>query len=426
MNFNTILYRLGIDPSNFINKDNEPIKTEYGFIYDVEQRKDIRICQKCGSVSSQIKGYFYCEINCSETDHIKDTLRIKKVRFKCNDCNKTYTMPINGIEKYSKISIQTKNMIIKDFAKIISFETIAIRYGLTRQRILQLFDESVPFAPRKYMPSALCIDEIRFKGEYNQNYCCVLYDFNQRCIVDIIRNRQLAYLDEYFQDIKENERNNVKYFISDMYDAYKTVKYKYFSSSLHIVDLFHVITQLTRAVNKIRVNTMNLLDKQSIEYKFMKSYWRFFLCRKEKLPNGFYEDKKSLNRYHYDDMIFKCCIKNNTLLEAYNILQDLFHYNQKRNFQEAFDFVNYIADRLIILDNQLLIDVGNTYRKWSVEIANGLARSQYGKHYTNGIAESINNHLKTIIKVSYGYHNFERFRKRAMLISSYEKELTSS
>ena len=48
---------------------------------------------------------------------------------------------------------------------------------------------------------------------------------------------------------------------------------------------------------------------------------------------------------------------------------------------------------------------------------------RFQKHYTNGIAENINNHLKTIIKLSYGYHNFERFRKRAMMIVTYRKDL---
>ena len=48
---------------------------------------------------------------------------------------------------------------------------------------------------------------------------------------------------------------------------------------------------------------------------------------------------------------------------------------------------------------------------------------QTGGHYTNGIAESINNHLKTIIKTAYGYHNFIRFRKRAMMILTYKKDL---
>ena len=32
MDFNTLLYRLGIDPSSFINRENEPIKTESGFM----------------------------------------------------------------------------------------------------------------------------------------------------------------------------------------------------------------------------------------------------------------------------------------------------------------------------------------------------------------------------------------------------------
>ena len=60
--------------------------------------------------------------------------------------------------------------------------------------------------------------------------------------------------------------------------------------------------------------------------------------------------------------------------------------------------------------------VGFLYIRWRVEIANGLAKTQNEIHYTNAIAESLNNQLKTIIKVAYGYKNFERFRKKALLI----------
>ena len=35
-------------------------------------------------------------------------------------------------------------------------------------------------------------------------------------------------------------------------------------------------------------------------------------------------------------------------------------------------------------------------------------------------AETDNNHLKTIIKAAYGYHNFERFRKRALMLITYK------
>ena len=55
------------------------------------------------------------------------------------------------------------------------------------------------------------------------------------------------------------------------------------------------------------------------------------------------------------------------------------------------------------------------------EIANAFTREAKELHYTNAIAECLNNQLKTIIKSAYGYHNFERFRKRAMLIITYTK-----
>ena len=424
MDFNTFLIRLGIDPSSFTNKYLEPIKTDKGFIYEVEQRTDNRICPYCNSKNVNIKDYDYIEINCSQTDQIQETLRIRKVRFKCKDCNKSFTPDISGIVKYSKTSSQTVNMIVNDFLKKITFKDIGIRYGLTTARVLQIFDDKVPYIPRKRMPFVLCVDEIRFKEEYNQNYCFVLYDFNKKQIVDIVKNRQLPYLEEYFDSIPEKERNDTKYFISDMYDGYRTIRRRYFTKAIHIVDLFHVISLLTNAVNSIRVKAMNRLDGKTLEYRFMKRHWKYFLCRKENIPDKFYTSRKTQEVFHYDDLVFRCVMKDKDLLEAYNVLQDLFHYNQYFfTFEDSLKFINNIADRLLLTNNPLLEPVGYSYRKWQVEIANGLAKSQSGRHYTNGIAESINNHLKSIIKAAYGYRSFVRFRKRAMMIITYKKEL---
>ena len=419
MNFNTILYRLGIDPACFINQENEPIKTDTGFIYEVRQRTDERECPYCHSSEAYINDYDTIEINCSETDQRDDVLRIRKVRFKCRKCGKTFTPPIKGIEPYSKTSSQTLQMIYNDFTKMMTFQQIAERYGLTTARIMQIFDEKVRYVPRRPFPEILCIDEIRFSEDKDQKFCCVLYDFNRREIIDIIRNRQLPYLKEYFDSVPQLERDKVRYFISDMYDGYATVCRKYFKKATHIIDLFHVITQLTNAVNKIRVNVMNSSEKGSARYNFMKSHWNQFICRKERITDRTYTHKASKAEYHYDDMVFMCLKSDREFLEAYNILQDLFHYHQKSNYKEALEFIEFISKRLISTDNSLLISVGRTYNKWRFGIASGLARSQNKSRYTNAIAESINNQLKTIIKVSYGYHNFERFRKRAMLIITY-------
>ena len=312
-------------------------------------------------------------------------------------------------------------MIINDFTKPLTFSQIAERYSMSVSRIIKLFDEKVRYVPRRPIPDILCIDEIRFAEEYNQKYCCVLYDFRNREIVDIIKNRQLPYLKEYFESVPEQERAKVRYFISDMYDGYATICRRYFKNATHIIDLFHVITQLTGAVNRIRVKAMNSIEKGSVHYNFMKAHWKQFLCRSIDIADRNYTPVNSFRSYHFDELVDSCVKLNGDLLTAYNILQDLYRYDQKINFKEALEFVEFIAKRLADSGNDVLDSVGKTYRKWKVGIANGLARSQNHTKLTNAVAESLNNQLKTIIKSAYGYHNFKRFRNRALLIVTYGK-----
>jgi hypothetical protein len=56
MDYNSMLLRLGLDPSNFVNRVNEPIKTDTGFIYEVEQKKDKLPCPFCPSNNVYVKG----------------------------------------------------------------------------------------------------------------------------------------------------------------------------------------------------------------------------------------------------------------------------------------------------------------------------------------------------------------------------------
>jgi len=108
----------------------------------------------------------------------------------------------------------------------------------------------------------------------------------------------------------------------------------------------------------------------------------------------------------------------NTLLLRLGIDSDCFENRKKRTdpFQEAWTFICHIAERPTVSGNGILKKAGRSYREWTAEIANGTARNQTGRRYTNSIGESDSNHLKTIIKTAYGYRNFERFRKRAQII----------
>ncbi len=110
-------------------------------------------------------------------------------------------------------------MIHNEFTSKMTFSDIAKRYGLSTNRVIQIFDEKVKVVPRRPLPEVLCIDEIKFQTDIDRKYACILYDFHRREIVDIIVSRQMPYLREYFSNIHVLERNRVKIVISDMYEA---------------------------------------------------------------------------------------------------------------------------------------------------------------------------------------------------------------
>ena len=59
-----------------------------------------------------------------------------------------------------------------------------------------------------------------------------------------------------------------------MYDEYAAIKKKYFPKAIHIVDRFHIASQLTVAIKQRRVKVMNSFKiTNRFYYNFMKRNW---------------------------------------------------------------------------------------------------------------------------------------------------------
>ena len=421
MNYNTFLLRFGFNPSEFKNKEALIIEGDDGsIIYELEQEVHDRTCPNCHNPKTQVKDHDWVEINLNTTIGKKEYLRIRKTRFKCPKCKITFTPSIQGIDRYEKISDATKEAIRQEFFNIESFKDIADKYGVSVQTVIDIFDELTKVMPRCALPEYLCIDEKHFEGDTSGSYIVVLSDFFTGIVSDILENRQMAYLERYFSSISFIERSKVKVFISDMYDGYSSIKDRYFPKALFVVDLFHVIKQLTEAVKKIRVITYKqYLDDDSIEYHFLKTNWKVFLCDQYKIRKNYYHSSKFDITLTYGEIILRCLKKNQTFWDAYDILQELLHYDKYERYSEAEEFLEHIIHRLVLTGDEMLISIAMTYSKWKAGIINGLARNQTGRRFSNSVAEGNNSTIDTINTVSTGYKNFKRFRSRIMLIKTY-------
>ena len=80
-------------------------------------------------------------------------------------------------------------------------------------------------------------------------YALVIQDFHTGDPIDLLRSRRMNVTEPYFTSIPPEERNSVKYLISDMYNPYISYVDKYFPNAVPVVDSFHVLQWITRSID---------------------------------------------------------------------------------------------------------------------------------------------------------------------------------
>ena len=421
-NFNTFILMFGLNPDDYSSDEAEPIKTDKGWIINLKQStsKDKRICPSCGSNHVQINDYNTIEYSVSSNMGERSYARIRKVRFKCMECKTTFTNPLTGIVENSSLTEKTLSLMKKSFTEMLTYEQIGRMYDLTDSRVIQLFDKLVPHVPRRPLPKYLCIDEVKLETEYGK-YVVILSDYESGEVIDVLKSRQDAYLREYFNSISLKERQNVKFLISDMYDEYESIRLSFFKGAPHLIDMFHIVKQLTEATNRLRVRSMNnILYQGTFGHDFMKSKWKLFLLRNKDIPDKEYTSMIRNKTYTYPNMVQYCLNECLDLYKAYSALQDLYCYPEHKTYTDAANFVDFLVNKLRGSENELLEKVADTYTKWKNEIATTFSqRYKEDKYFTNAVAEGNNSKFGTLVKIAYGFHNFERTRKRFLLIKTY-------
>ena len=427
MNHNTFKTNAGPDEYG-IDDDELEYRTPFeraeggGWFASAKQRQDRRECPHCHrSDAVVVHDHYFQHLRMTMPDGTQGVLSVLKTKFLCRRCGKCFTVPLKGVAKGDSLSATEKEAMKAEFSQMKTFAAIAEDHNISVAHAMRLFDRAYPSVPRLPLPKALCIDEILFCDRIEGRYPAVLYDFDTREVVDMVASRQKPYLEEYFSKIPDAELKNVRYFISDMYDAYHRIGRKFFPNATHVVDLFHVVEQLTRAVSRLRASLMNSVPKDGFEYGFMKSRWKAFQVRKCEISRSYYTHRASGASMRSFDALMLCLNLSPTLWDAWSILQELYDWDLYDSFTEALAFVERISKRLTSSPSELLKGVGRTYWKWRVEIANGLIRREGGKHFHNGVAESLNKEIKRLKTLSNGCVIFPRFRKRVLLILNKKK-----
>jgi len=198
-------------------------------------------CPFCGSTETIVHGYYNVWINNSIIRSHKTYVHIEMRRYKCKNCGKTFKQKFPFYKPHRQRSRAVEISIVEDLKERVTFSYIAKQYNLSVNEIINIFD-SLPKQPKLALPSCICVDEFHFSNQKNKKckFPFVITDPFTSQIIDIIESRTWAYLSDYFSHISFRDRLNVKYFISDMNETYRTLKKVYFKDAVHIIDHFHI------------------------------------------------------------------------------------------------------------------------------------------------------------------------------------------
>lgn len=335
-------------------------------------------------------------------------IHLKKRRYRCS-CGKRFAEKNTFLPRYHRMTNRLSAYIIDKLRHEISFTCVAREVNLSVTTVIRIFD-LVSYSLNK-LPVAISIDE--FKGNtHGEKYQCILTDPVNKIVLDILPKRYKYYLSEYFRKFDKEEREQVQFFVSDMWKTYSEISSTWFKNAIQIVDKYHWIRQVIWAFEAVR---------KEEQMKFSKSHRKYFKKSRKLLIKRF-DDLTDEQKQQVNIMLYA----SPTLSNAYFFKEDFLEILDCGDIESAKQSLNIWINSALDSDIPRFQKCAKTMINWK----NGILNS-FSSPITNGFTEGCNNKIKVLKRNAYGYQNFKRFRNRILhifshqLINNTEKQATA-
>lgn len=371
------------------------------------------ICKRCGTYHTQIKEYRKKWIVHSIYACEPSVVIYHQRRFLCPECGKTHMEENPFCSKENRVSDKTVLNILKDLKRYNNpFTSVAERYNLSVKGVIKIFDRYVNME-RLPLTKAMCFDEIYFSRKRRKKYVLVILNYFNRAIVDVLKDRDKITIARWLRNIPLEERNRVEYISIDMNESYKDVLSLYLHNATVIVDSFHVLKRVSKALDDIRKRVMRRYenDKRSDEYYLLK--YRDELLYKKELSHN----RKHNHHYHFplseNELKEKIKQIDEDLALAYELYHMYASFNEKRykDLSLAEKELKEIIYTYRLSGLKEFMDLADTLEHWQKEIVSSFSLFRE-KRINNGPIEGRNSLIKKVLRIANGYSNFERFRNR--------------
>ena len=410
---------LGIKDKNItfdINVVEENINNQKHLIYFGKLTYQPRGCQNCG-----VK-------NCSSADIVKNgtkestikltqinfkpvLLKLKKQRFYCKHCSTTFIATTPLVNRHCFISNIIKATISMELTELQSMKLIGQHLSVsshTIQRQLHAVGNSLTQG-YEYLPSHISLDEFKSVKNVSGAMSLLFIDAQTHKAIDIIENRQQSYLFDYFMRYSYKVRETVQTITMDMYSPFLKVIRECFPNAEIIIDRFHIVQLLNRALNQVRIDEMNKIRyTRPKDYRKFKRQWKLLLKNTEDIDyNRFFTHRLYDGLVSEYTMIEYLLSISKILRQAYETVNALKSALKNRNFERFKHILKEAKNKTYPRKVRTAL---TTLEKYLEPIQNAFIYT-----LSNGPIEGMNHKIKNIKRSGYGYRNFIHLKHRILI-----------
>lgn len=370
-------------------------------IITVEKEVKYSTCPHCGKPTYSIHQNHWRMIHDLPWNKKPVLLKINRRQFKCHKCKKVFSEQLDCVDKST---CYTKRLAADIVQQVLNsnIHSVAKRNGLSDEQVESMLKKQISQILNIELSQVkrLGIDEIALvKGQ--GNYLAVLVDLDSHKPIEIVQSRRIEDIGEVIAGWGADVLNQIEEVSIDLWSPYKKLVEELMPNANITADRFHVMKQVTDELDAMRKAekkaAMSLEDESEKALKLAAlNPSKYSLLKNEDSLN---EQQKS---------------KLKSVLEVSPNLAKM--HALKEEFRQIFETTESWGDSITkLLDwmyeaRTYFPKALGTMVRWFGEIV-----GYFDGKTTSGTVEGINNKLKLIKRLGYGFRNFSNFRLRSLL-----------
>ncbi|MBA3923427.1 MAG: ISL3 family transposase [Nostocaceae cyanobacterium] len=372
-----------------------------GLVIEIETDMRCSTCPKCGQISRSIHQNHWRIIQDLAWSTLPVLLKINRRQYLCKKCQKPFSEELNFVDKKRGYTKRFAAYITKQ-VKIGNIHSVAERNDLSDEEVASMLESQASSIIQIDLSQVkrIGIDEIALvKGQ--GNYLAVIVDLDTHKLIEIVKSRRQEDLREVLKEWGSEVLDQITEVSIDLWSPYKRLIEELMINADITADRFHVMKQVndeldySRKTQKKEANTIkNKSEKKRVLAGLTKS--KYVLLKNE----------DSLNKIEKE--------KLKSVQEVSLALATM--HEMKEKFRNIFEANEPWGERVIMLLDWMHNSMKyfpksiGTISRWFEEVV-----GYFNNGTSSGVVEGINNKLKLIKRLGYGFRNFENFRLRSLL-----------